>query len=66
MGAWEDWSSSPSWILRKSRKLAVLSAMASIPTSVMHPGQGEVVESRKAGLIDDGARHSGESGLGRD
>jgi hypothetical protein len=37
-----------------------------IPGGVVHPAQGEVVESGEAGLIDDRARHGRESGHGGD
>src|ERR1700748_2334517 len=37
-----------------------------ISAAIVHPGQREVVKSGEAGLIDDGTRHSGESGHGRD
>jgi len=44
----------------------VVSDGSVFPGGVMSPGQGEVVESREACLIDDGARDHGESGHGRE
>ena len=66
MGAWEDLSSRPSWSLEGVAEVGGVVGDGIIPARVVHPGQGEVVESGEAGLIDDGARHSGESGHGRD